>query len=670
MNRKSIQTTVWVLTLLAAFSVWADYESGQRAWESGRPAEALVEWQAAADAGDRRAMLALGRLYLQGIGVLQNYVEAHMWFNLAASRGEMDAVAERDALTPKLTAEERAEAQKRALSWQPGASRSVETTPAATQSQNAGVPPPHAIQEAQQLLKALGYTPGPADGLWGKRTGRAYQAFLRDAGLPAADVLTPESLNAMRTIAKRQGITVEQSAIKMETGEKTTARKETTKAAVQKPPAEVLYRTAKAGDIEGLKAALGAGLDVNARDSQGWTALMYVVNKGFTLMVPPLLEAKADLDMRAPDGATALFMAAVHGHSEIIALLMEAGADISIKGPKGKTASDVAQVRYGGVEAARQNNESAAVVALLQGKMWAEILEAERLAREAKKAAARRAAEAAAELEAKKSKMLKELAEEMVVIPAGKYRMGSPKNEKGRHDDEGPRHRVTISKSFAVGKHEVTRGQYAVFAGLTKHTSNGGCWIYVGGSWMESDTHSWQDPGFVQGEDDPVVCVSWEDVQAFVGWLSRETGQGYRLLTESEWEYAARAGTTGPFHFGSTLSTDQANYNGTYTYGKGRKGVNRKRTVPVGSFPSNKFGLHDMHGNVWEWVEDCWHSDYRGAPTDGSAWTSGGDCNKRVLRGGSWNDTPRVLRAADRSWNGSGNRDFDSGFRVARTLTP
>ena len=134
MKRKAILITLWVLLLLSAFSVWADYESGQFAWESGRPAEALVEWQTAADAGDRRAMMALGRLYLQGIGVLQNYVEAHKWFNLAASRGEMDAVAERDALAQKMTAEERAEAQKLALSWQPGASQSVETTPAATQS--------------------------------------------------------------------------------------------------------------------------------------------------------------------------------------------------------------------------------------------------------------------------------------------------------------------------------------------------------------------------------------------------------------------------------------------------------------------------------------------------------------------------------------------------------
>ena len=616
MNRKAIQATVLGLTLLVAFSVWADYESGQQAWESGRPAEALVEWQAAADEGDRRAMLALGRLYLRGIGVLQNYVEAHKWFNLAASRGEMDAVAERDALTQKMTAEERAEAQKLALSWQPGASRSVETTPAAAQSQNAGAPPPHAIQEAQQLLKALGYTPGPADGLWGKRTGRAHQAFLRDAGLPAADVLTPESLNAMRTIAKRQGITAEQSAIKVETEEKTTARKETAEVTVQKPPADILHRSAKAGDIEGLKAALGAELDVDARDRQGWTALMHVVNKGFTLMVPPLLEAKADLDMRAPDGATALFMAAVHGHSEIIALLMEAGADISIRGPKGKTASDVAQVRYGGVEAARQSHESAAVVALLQGKTWAEIFP------------------------------------KMVVVPAGTFNMGANVSEEFSTDDERPVHQVTISEPFAVGKYEVT------FSEWDACVAAGGC-----GGYRPNDR------GWGRGNR-PVINVSWEDANAFVRWLSSETGKQYRLLSESEWEYVARAGTTGPFHFGSTISTDQANYNGDYTYGNGREGVYRKKTVPVGSFPSNKFGLHDVHGNVWEWVEDCWHSDYRGAPTDGSAWTSGGDCDRRVLRGGSWNSVPGYLRAAVRFRNGTGDRDNNDGFRVARTLTP
>ena len=141
------------------------------------------------------------------------------------------------------------------------------------------------------------------------------------------------------------------------------------------------------------------------------------------------------------------------------------------------------------------------------------------------------------------------------------------------------------------------------------------------------------------------------------GWLSRKTGESYRLLSEAEWEYAARAGTTGPFHFGSTISTDQANYHGNYTYGSGRKGVYRKKTVPVGSFPANTFGLHDMHGNVREWVEDCWHGSYASAPRDGSAWTSGCDGGQRVLRGGSWvSNDPRSLRSADRIGGTAGYR--------------
>ena len=122
----------------------------------------------------------------------------------------------------------------------------------------------------------------------------------------------------------------------------------------------------------------------------------------------------------------------------------------------------------------------------------------------------------------------------------------------------------------------------------------------------------------------------------------------YRLLSESEWEYAARGGTTGPFHFGSTISPEQANYDGNYTYGSGRKGRYRKRTLPVGSFSPNAFGLHDVHGNVWEWVGDCWNGSYAGAPSDGSAWTNSGDCGRRVLRGGSWLGVPRYLRSASR----------------------
>ena len=166
------------------------------------------------------------------------------------------------------------------------------------------------------------------------------------------------------------------------------------------------------------------------------------------------------------------------------------------------------------------------------------------------------------------------------------------------------------------------------------------------------------------------MCVNWEDARAYVNWLSRETGKPYRLLSEAEWEYSARAGTTGPFHFGATISTDQANYDGNYIYGSGREGVYRKKTVPVGSFPANGFGLHAVHGNVWEWVEDCWHASYRGAPSDGSVWVTGGDCGSRVLRGGSWISLPRDLRSADRNGITAGIRNYFSGFRVTRTLTP
>ena len=242
---------------------------------------------------------------------------------------------------------------------------------------------------------------------------------------------------------------------------------------------------------------------------------------------------------------------------------------------------------------------------------------------------------------------------EMVVVPAGSFMMGSPSHEVGRSNYEGPRHRVTIAKPFAAGKYEVT------FAEWDACVAAGGC----GG-------HRPGDGGWGRGRR-PVVNVNWADAKAYVRWLSVKTGKPYRLLSEAEWEYAARGGTTTPFHFGSTISTSQANYDGNYTYGGGVKGVYRRRTVAVGTFPTNGFGLYDLHGNVWEWVEDCWSGNYLGAPADGSAWESG-DCSRRVLRGGSWDSLPRYLRSAcrDRYRIGSGYRSIFIGFRVARTLTP
>ncbi len=373
----------------------ADYEAGKNALEAGRPAEALSEWRAAASSGDRRAMLALGRLFLKGVGAPQDYVLAHMWLNLAASRGDAEAAKERNALSARMTPQQIAAAQDRARSWRPG--------------------------------------PG---------------SVFRDC----------------------------------------------------------------------------------------------------------------------------------------------------------------------------------------------------------------------------------DVCPEMVVLPSGSFRMGSPSSEKYRLDNEGPVRRVRIGYAFAVGKYEVT------FAEWDACVSDGGC-----GGYRPSDR------GWGRGKR-PVIEVSWDDAKGYVDWLSRKTGKEYRLLSESEWEYAVRAGTTGPFHTGGTISTDQANYNGDPAGGVrmivqmpslvrssksmanyngnsvgGVKWVYRRQTVPVGSFGGNDFGLHNMHGNVSEWVEDCWNWSYAGAPSDGSAWESG-DCGRRVMRGGSWGSYPWFLRSARRLGVDAGLRGYSFGFRVARTL--
>ena len=238
---------------------------------------------------------------------------------------------------------------------------------------------------------------------------------------------------------------------------------------------------------------------------------------------------------------------------------------------------------------------------------------------------------------------------EMVVVPAGSFMMGSPNAEVRRFDDEGPQYRVTISRPFAVGKYEVT------FADWDACTADGGCKGYRP-----------NDRGWGRGRR-PVIDVSWHDARAFTQWLSGKTSKPYRLLTEAEWEYSARAGTQTPFSFGRTITPDQANYDGNYKYDGGPKGRNLEKTAPVGSYPANAFGLNDMHGNVWEWVEDCYNDSYRGAPRGGGAWTSG-NCSERVLRGGSWVNPPGILRSAYRNRYGTGYRISYGGFRVARTL--
>ena len=381
MVRNAIRAAVLALAFIGAPAA-ADYAAGQRAWDAGAFDEALSAWRGAADAGDPRSMLALGRRHAQGIGAVQDYVEAHKWLNIAASLGEAAAAAERDGLAAKMTPQQVAAAQERAAAWRPGQAASGEA-------------------------------------------GRAAGARFRDCD-------------------------------------------------------------------------------------------------------------------ECP---------------------------------------------------------------------------------------------------------------ELVVVPAGSFNMGSPQSEAGRFYWEGPVHRVTIERPFAVGVYEVTYAEWDACV------SGGGCGGYRPKDW-----------GWGRGNR-PVISVSWPYAKAYVRWLSEKTGEAYRLPSESEWEYAARAGTRTPFHTGGTISTEQANYDGRGTYGSGRRGQYREGTVAVGSFGANDFGLHDVHGNVREWVEDCWNDSYLGAPADGSAWGSG-DCSGHVLRGGSWSHEPRYLRSAFRSWLDDGWWEIDAGFRVARTLTP
>ena len=664
--------------------------------------EALSQWRDGADAGDRRAMLELGRLYRQGLGVVQDYVEAHKWLNLAASRGEAVALEERDALAAKMTPEQVAGAQERAAAWQPGDDLALDEESSSVPAADTGQPPPQAIRAAQSLLAALGYPSGPADGIWGQGTRAAYQAFLRDAGLPQAEVLTPQALRTMRAVAEQQAIAQTEDGTTIAGSAQTPASPETNVPAPVSPDA--LHNAAQVGDIKVLKAAIAAGVDVNASDSRGWTALMHAVNKKHVPIVESLIEAGVDLNIRAPDEATALFMAVVLRHTGIVELLMKGGADIFVNGPGGRTIVDMAKMRYGEVDVAIDNGEPPAVLALLEGKLWMGGI----------------------------GKL------EMLSIPAGTFRMGdseesttsncivhseantfpaacpvatleplctgeigsgcwmevtnqigcyiwNPNPQRGekvtwsgccvdckisgkgevvwRYLKDGsrwvtstsegythggytitgttPAHDVTVP-AFRLGKHEVTFAQWEACV------ADGGCNGYIP-----------YDEGWLRNRGNhPVINVNWYSVQLFIEWLNSNTGGNYRLPTEAEWEYAARAGSITDYSWGNDLGNNQAVCAGCGSRWDGRK------AAPVGSFPANAWGLHDMHGNVWEWVQDCWNDSYHGAPADGSAWTSG-HCSQRVVRGGAWSLSPVYLRSATRYGDTRSVRGNLLGFRLA-----
>lgn len=236
----------------------------------------------------------------------------------------------------------------------------------------------------------------------------------------------------------------------------------------------------------------------------------------------------------------------------------------------------------------------------------------------------------------------------MAVIPPGAFLMGSPPNEVKRSNTEGPQHEVRLTRPFALGVYAVSFAEYERFCTATRQA--------------KPDDAGWGR------RDRPVIDVSWADAQAYCRWLSAQTGQRYRLPSEAEWEYAARAGTTRAFRFKGPISTDKANYDGNFNYDFGAEGEYRGKTVAVNDFAPNRWGLYQMQGNVWEWIQDDWHKSYEGAPADGSAWKSSGDCSMRVLRGGCWFYAPSWLRSAARFYSPSDARYYFVGFRLARDL--
>jgi formylglycine-generating enzyme required for sulfatase activity len=236
----------------------------------------------------------------------------------------------------------------------------------------------------------------------------------------------------------------------------------------------------------------------------------------------------------------------------------------------------------------------------------------------------------------------------MVKIPAGSFLMGSPGNEPERSEDEGPQHEVTLG-AFWMAQTPITQAQWRAVAG----------WQKVGRD-LEPDLSNFK------GANRPVEQVSWFDALEFCRRLSQRTGQRYGLPSEAQWEYACRAGSTTPFHFGATLTPELANYNGNYVYGKGPKGTYREQTIDVTSFPANGCGLHDMHGNVWEWCADHWHDSYNFAPGDDQPWLipAAADDQPRLLRGGLWRNSPRCCRSACRYAYRPDARGNIIGFRV------
>jgi formylglycine-generating enzyme required for sulfatase activity len=275
---------------------------------------------------------------------------------------------------------------------------------------------------------------------------------------------------------------------------------------------------------------------------------------------------------------------------------------------------------------------------------------------------------------------------EMVRLSAGEFLMGSSASDSVRDVEaamstnsrafvqtyiefEQPQHRVRIDHSFAMGKYRVTSSEFAAFVRETGYSTVGGCTQWVNHTFPDQPAAGWERPGFAQTDRDPVVCVSWIDAKAYIAWLNSkvsgreivETGGPYRLPSEAEWEFAARAGTQTARWWGDSVGSGNADCDGCGSR------WDKQKTAPAGSFRTNAFGLSDVLGNAWEWTEDCWHENFAGAPGDGSAWVTD-DCDSHAIRGGSWTNFPWLLRSAMRSKSILNRRGNYIGFRVAKSI--
>ena len=425
------------------------------------------------------------------------------------------------------------------------------------------------------------------------------------------------------------------------------------------------------------------GAKIDAKASDDGTALHLAVWSGSREAALALIERGADVRAKDMSGETPLHDAAWSGIWEIVSALIERGADVHAENDAGETplhfaaranALEIAHVlikRGADREAKNQDGQMPLDLATQLGSQDVkEFLK--------KQSPAKTRAE-----ELKEPKIFQDCPEcpKMLVVPPGSFEMGAADWVEGSGNWSGPQHLVTIRKPFAVGVYEVTRGEYRRFVEETDHVTEihpeYGCQHYDG-DWHHP--FNWHNPGYDQRDDHPVVCVGWHDAQAYVRWLSEKTEQDYRLLSEAEWEYVARRGT--PEGDWLDVVIDQCRYeNGAdLTAKRDHEGWNvafcedgYTWTSPVGSYEKNGYGLHDVLGNVAEWIEDCWNDNYRGAPNNGSAWNRG-ECDRRIPRGGYWGERVTkwsVIGRGHGAWVGHGGDGTSfTGFRVARTLAP